>query len=121
MATKSWVADKCDLTLCGGEICMNEFMNILTPIAELLKRKNTDYGNSYSETRREFGPVAFLLRVNDKFARLKTLTKHDAQVNDESIEDTLADIIGYCTLELRYRRELEVGFQPVQRKNVMED
>lgn len=84
---------------------MNEFMQILTPVAELLKRKNTDYGNSYDETRREFGSVAFLLRINDKFGRLKTLTKQDAQVNDESIEDTLEDIIGYCTLELRYLRK----------------
>jgi len=84
---------------------MNEFLEILTPIAELLKRKNTDYGNSYNETRREFGPVAFLLRINDKFARLKTLRNNEAKVNDESIEDTLADIIGYCTLELRYLRK----------------
>lgn len=83
---------------------MNKFMEILTPIADLLERKNTDYGNSYNETRREFGPVAFLLRLNDKFARLKTLTNQEALVNDESIEDTITDIIGYCTLELQYRQ-----------------
>ena len=83
---------------------MNEFLEILTPVAELLKRKNTDYGDSYNQSRREFGPTAFLLRLNDKFARLKTITKQEAKVNDESIEDTIADIIGYCTLELRYRR-----------------
>lgn len=82
---------------------MNEFMKILELVAELLKKKNTDYGESYNATRREFGPVAFLLRLDDKYHRLKTLTKQDAQVNDESIEDTLSDIIGYCTLELRYR------------------
>lgn len=84
---------------------MTEFLEILTPVAELLKRKNTDYGNSYNESRSEFGQVAFLLRLNDKFARLKTLTNQEAQVGDESIEDTLEDIIGYCTLELRYRRK----------------
>jgi len=84
---------------------MNEFLDILKPVAELLKRKNTDYGNSYNETRREFGPVAFLLRINDKFARLKTLTCQQAQVTDESVEDTLKDIIGYCTLELRYLQQ----------------
>ncbi|KLU65707.1 hypothetical protein DEAC_c23370 [Desulfosporosinus acididurans] len=84
---------------------MNEFLEILTPVAELLKRKNTDYGNNYCETRREFGPTALLLRLNDKFGRLKTLTKQQAQVKDESIEDTLKDIIGYCTLELRYLRD----------------
>ncbi|MDR3586290.1 MAG: nucleotide modification associated domain-containing protein [Desulfosporosinus sp.] len=83
---------------------MNEFMEILVPVAELLKRKNTDYGNSYDETRREFGPASFLLRINDKFTRLKNLTSNEAQVNDESVEDTISDIIGYCTLELRYRR-----------------
>ena len=85
---------------------MNEFMAILAPVAELLQRKNADYGDSYNETRREFGPVAILMRLNDKFARLKTLTNQKAQVDDESIEDTLEDIIGYCTLELRYRRSL---------------
>lgn len=91
---------------------MNEFIEILMPVAELLKRKNTDYGNSYNETRREFGPTAFLLRINDKFARLKTLTNQQAQVNDESIEDTLKDIIGYCTLELKYLRQKS---QPVDK------
>ena len=84
---------------------MNEFMEILAPVAELLKRKNIDYGNSYDETRREFGPAAFLLRINDKFARLKNLTTNEAQVCGESVEDTLEDIIGYCTLELLYRRK----------------
>lgn len=82
----------------------NEFLEVLAPVAELLRRKNTDYGNSYDESRREFDEVAFLVRLNDKFARLKTLTSQEAQVNDESIEDTIADIIGYCTLELRYRQ-----------------
>ena len=84
---------------------MNGFMKILEPVAELLKRKNTDYGNSFDNTRREFGPTAFLLRLDDKFNRIKTLAKHEAQVSDESIEDTISDIIGYCTLELRYRRK----------------
>lgn len=84
---------------------MNEFLDILAPVAELLKRKNIDYGSSYDELRDEFGEAAFVIRLYDKFARLKTLTNHEAQVNDESIEDTIADIIGYCTLELRYRQK----------------
>lgn len=84
---------------------MNEFMEILVPVAELLKKKNTDYGNSFDHTRHEFGPTAFLLRLDDKYNRLKTLTKQEAQVNNESIEDTILDIIGYCTLELLYRQK----------------
>ena len=81
---------------------MNEFLEILKPVAELLKRKNTDYGGSYDELRDKFGEVAFIIRLHDKLARLKTLTAQKAQVNDESIEDTIKDIIGYCTLELCY-------------------
>lgn len=85
---------------------MSEFKAILDPIADLLDRKNTDYGESYTETRDEFGPTAFILRLNDKYNRLKKLTKEEtALVNDESIEDTIRDIIGYCILELRYLRQ----------------
>jgi len=80
-------------------------MKILEPVAELLKRKNNDYGNSFNHSRYEFGTTAFLLRQDDKFNHIKTLTKQEAQVNDESIEDTMADIIGYCALGLRYRRK----------------
>lgn len=83
----------------------NEFVNILKPVADLLKRKNTDYGDSYNENRAEYGPISFIIRLNDKFARLKTLIKQEARVENESIEDTLEDIIGYCTLELRFRRK----------------
>lgn len=88
----------------------NEYLDILEPISELLQRKNTDYDASYDETREEFGPMAFVLRLNDKFKRIKKLTnKGKALVNDESIEDTIQDIIGYCTLELRYRRRTKNG------------
>ena len=81
---------------------MNEFLEILKPVADLLQRKNTDYGGSYDELRGQFGELALIIRLHDKLARLKTLTAQKARVNDESIEDTLKDIIGYCTLELRY-------------------
>lgn len=88
----------------------NEFMEILEPIAELLERKNADYGASYDETREEFGPTAFVLRFKDKYNRVKKLTgEGKAMVNNESIEDTIEDVIGYCTLELRYRRRTKNG------------
>lgn len=83
---------------------MNEFNAILNPIAELLARKNMDYGNSYDLLRNEYGPVSYLIRIADKLNRVKQLTITDNQmVDNESIEDTLKDIIGYTALELRYR------------------
>jgi hypothetical protein len=85
---------------------MSEFKAILDPIVDLLNRKNSDYGDSYAETRDEFGPTAFIIRLMDKYNRLKKLTSEEtALVNEESIEDTIQDIIGYCTLELRYLRQ----------------
>jgi len=84
---------------------MTKFEQVLLPIAELLGRKNTDYGNNYDELREEFGSVSFQLRVKDKLNRIKNLDKHEVDVNYESIEDNINDIIGYCTLELLYRKE----------------
>lgn len=84
----------------------SSFYLILNDIAELLTIKNKKYGNSYDKTRSEWGEIAFALRLEDKFNRVKTLIKNkDAGTSDESLEDTIKDIIGYCTLELRYRQE----------------
>lgn len=80
------------------------FDSILYPIAELLHKKNTDYGNSYEKLREKYGPVAFHVRIADKLNRIEQLDKAGALVN-EAITDTIADIIGYCTLELKYRIE----------------
>lgn len=82
--------------------------NITEQITETLIKKNKDYGDSYFELREEYGKIAFLIRLSDKIARLKTLAKQDAQVN-ESEEDTIKDIIGYCLLELYFRAEYQNG------------
>lgn len=89
----------------GGEGMLRRDLldEIVYPIQELLIKKNSDYGDSYFELRKEFGKVAFLIRLTDKITRLKTLTKQQAQV-EESEEDTIKDIIGYCLLELYYRQ-----------------
>ena len=81
----------------------NEFEAILYPIAELLEKKNTDYGDSFKKLRDEYGPTSFYIRLTDKFNRLKQLDKAGALVKDETVIDTLKDMIGYVTLEIRYR------------------
>ena len=83
-----------------------EFEKVLIPILGLLEKKNKDYGRSYDKLREEFGEVSFLIRLSDKYNRLKTLTYHPASVEDESIIDTIYDVIGYCTLELAYRKNI---------------
>lgn len=46
----------------------------------------------------------FLVRLSDKFSRLANLLRegHEQQVRDESVVDTLLDIINYCVLLMAY-------------------
>ena len=75
-------------------------------LADLLKRKNADYGDSFSERPYLLPNVttntSAYIRLSDKFHRLRTLLnieEPDRKV-DETIEDTLRDIAGYCLLLL---------------------
>lgn len=73
---------------------------IALEIAELVEKKNHDYNSSFSKTLKEYGDIAYFLRIEDKLSRLKSLSNKDAKVVDESIQDTLKDIIGYTLLML---------------------
>jgi hypothetical protein len=54
--------------------------------------------------------VGFLVRMKDKFARLKTFVKKGIlQVKDESVEDTLLDLANYCLLMAGYIRSKKHG------------
>lgn len=61
-------------------------------------KKNMDYGDSFSKSYQEFGLVAPVVRMSDKVERLKSLSKAEAQVKDESIRDTLLDIANYAIM-----------------------
>lgn len=77
-----------------------KFEKITNEMLELYKAKNTDYGSSVSDTYKDFGLVAFLVRMQDKMNRLKTLNKQDAKVKDEKIRDTLIDLANYSILAI---------------------
>ena len=73
---------------------------ICQSMTDLYKRKNHDYGDSFAKMRKEFDN-AILIRIYDKFSRLKTLKSGATQkVPDESIKDTLFDLANYCIMEL---------------------
>jgi len=73
---------------------------IYTKIRNTLITKNHDYGDSFHYLYKEWGMESVLIRLNDKLQRLKTLTKEDRYVKDESVKDTLTDIVGYALLGL---------------------
>lgn len=60
--------------------------------------KNADYGDSVHDTYEKYGLVSFLVRLEDKLNRARTLSKQEALVNDEKIEDTLLDLANYAIL-----------------------
>lgn len=67
---------------------------------ETFKRKNHDYGNSFEKSLDTFGLVAGIVRMNDKFERLLSLTRgdKDALVGSESLVDTLEDLSNYAAM-----------------------
>ena len=60
-------------------------------------KKNTDYGSSFEESLNEFGEVAGIVRIGDKYNRLVNLTKNENKVL-ESKADTLKDMANYCLM-----------------------
>lgn len=75
---------------------------IALEVAELVNRKNHDYGKSFDKSVDKYGAAAYFLRIADKISRAETLSNKDALVLDEKIEDTLKDIIGYTLLYINY-------------------
>ena len=81
---------------------------ILKQLETLLIKKNKDYNNSFDRTVDEYGYVVIVIRLEDKINRLNNLIKNNNEVKDESIEDTLLDIAGYCVLSLIYLENKEL-------------
>lgn len=77
---------------------MDKFIEITDEMHELYIKKNSDYGESVTNTYKDFGLVSFLVRMQDKLNRLKTLNKKESQVKDESVRDTLVDLANYAIL-----------------------
>jgi hypothetical protein len=91
-----------------------DFDAILKTIADLHHRKNSDYGNPaerdyYANFREslELGipmHLGILVRMSDKWSRIKHLLHRPPQVVDESLEDTLIDLAVYSLLCVLVRR-----------------
>lgn len=78
------------------------FDTLLNQIKATHEKKNHDYGNSFIKSMNEFGMTAAAIRLSDKLSRFKTLINSEAQVKDESIEDTLLDMAAYAIMTVEY-------------------
>ena len=81
-------------------------MEICKKMNDTYRKKNTDYGDSFGKGFKEYGMIMPVIRLEDKFNRVKQLVLSDnkAQVVDERIEDTLLDLANYAIMTL-----IEIG------------
>lgn len=70
-------------------------------ILATLCRKQNDYGH---ENIARFGRLGLLVRVHDKIARLHNLLAKGGVPQNESIEDTYVDIVGYSAIGMMVER-----------------
>nr|DAK80361.1 MAG TPA: Nucleotide modification associated domain 1 [Caudoviricetes sp.] len=78
---------------------MEEYEKIVNETVKLCKRKNTDYGSSVQDTYEKFGDISYLVRITDKYNRICSLLQNGkAEVENESITDTIVDLANYCFL-----------------------
>lgn len=68
---------------------------ILDEIHDTYKKKNADYGDSFSLQYKEYGLLSVVIRLDDKMRRLKQLVNNPAKVKEESIRDTIKDLSNY--------------------------
>ena len=75
--------------------------NIIDSLHDIYIAKNADYGDSVHLTYEKYGLTSFLVRMEDKINRVKTLDeKKEYKFVDEKIEDTLLDVANYAILAL---------------------
>ena len=72
---------------------------------QLMSVKNADYGANKNPFRNfdRHGLYGILVRISDKLARLETFTERgELSVKDETVQDTLMDLINYAVLFAGY-------------------
>lgn len=94
-----------DLVLRVEKNDINLHQSICNRLTEIYKAKNTDYGNSVSESYKEWGIISSVVRMDDKMRRIKQLVKHEPNVKSETIEDTLLDLANYSIMALMELRK----------------
>lgn len=88
------------------EVLDPTFKSITDDICRLLMQKNAAYGSSVKDTFEDYGLASYIIRLQDKVNRLKTLDKNpNISEDDEKIEDTLKDLAGYAILAMVQLRD----------------
>lgn len=104
---------------------------IVKKARSISQKKNHDYTQATNDPFGNFRQcnhlgicsveAGIMVRMSDKMSRISTLLTNDAQVNDESVLDTLLDLINYSiilTSYLMHERNLPMIVDPKKDSNV---
>lgn len=79
------------------------FENIVNELLETYKKKNSDYGDSFTQSLDEWGLQAAAVRMDDKMNRFKNFVQNGTfKVKDEAVMDTLKDLANYAIMTVLY-------------------
>lgn len=101
------ITNRNDLFLFHGDLCNKALA--------LMKKKNADYGGEVDPfyNFQTHGVLGFLVRMHDKLCRLESFRRNGSlQVQDESVEDTLVDLINYAVLLAAFIRSKKGSAAP---------
>ncbi len=71
---------------------------LLDYLHQMYIAKNHDYGDSVHDTYMKYGITSFLVRLEDKLNRARTISSKSQMVEDEKLKDTLLDMANYAVL-----------------------
>lgn len=113
---RKWLEDPKDdaCNFIAGEILPTDLINPQTMfdayrnLNQTFVDKNHDYGGSFEESLNDFGTVAGVIRIGDKYNRLRTLTRMDIGGRvSESLTDTLLDMANYAVMTAVWLQGIE--------------
>ena len=76
------------------------YRSLLEKLFETYKKKNSDYGNAFTEMFDELGIDYAYGKLREKMNRIKVLRNKPNMVDNEGLEDALLDTAGYAILTL---------------------
>lgn len=101
-STKEETTDDVDVATCFTYIAMHAWNELrhrkiadAGKMAKTLCAKQHDYGH---DNIRRFGIYGIIVRLSDKIERYRNLLNRENAVPNESIADTVEDIVGYCVV-----------------------
>lgn len=83
----------------------NNLREICNTVLETIAKKNHDYDDAFAEAYDEIGNMYAVGKIFEKYKRINKLSREDAQVSGEGLDDALLDCIGYCLLYLDQRKQ----------------